>query len=91
MSFSKPVEKICEELKKKDAQICELRYGRFLYEFLGNETSFLYSFLSLNYKSLRKKYPVIDSTSHGERVTCFFTPDPSNLLFYGLFPLVTVT
>ena len=27
LSFSKPVEKICEELKKKDSQICELRYG----------------------------------------------------------------
>ena len=27
MSFSKPVEKICEDLKKKDAQICDLRYG----------------------------------------------------------------
>ena len=27
LSFSKPVEKICEDLKKKDSQICELRYG----------------------------------------------------------------
>jgi len=29
MSFSKPVEKICEDLKKKDAQICELKHGMY--------------------------------------------------------------
>ena len=28
MSYSKPVEKICENLKKKDGQICELQYGK---------------------------------------------------------------
>ena len=28
LSFGKPVEKICEDLKKKDEQICELRYGK---------------------------------------------------------------
>ena len=28
LSFGKPTEKICEALKKKDEQICELRYGR---------------------------------------------------------------
>jgi len=27
LSFGKPVEKICEQLKKKDEQICELKYG----------------------------------------------------------------
>ena len=27
LSFGKPTEKICEELKKKDQQICELKYG----------------------------------------------------------------
>lgn len=27
LSFGKPTEKICEGLKKKDEQICELRYG----------------------------------------------------------------
>ena len=27
LSFGKPTEKICEALKKKDEQICELRYG----------------------------------------------------------------
>ena len=31
LSFSKPVEKICEDLKKKDSQICELRYGEWFY------------------------------------------------------------
>ena len=28
LSFGKPTEKICEALKKKDEQICELRYGK---------------------------------------------------------------
>ena len=27
ISFSKPVEKICEDLKKKDGEICNLKYG----------------------------------------------------------------
>ena len=27
MSFHKPVEKICGELHKKDASICDLKYG----------------------------------------------------------------
>ena len=27
LSFGKPTEKICEGLKKKDQQICELKYG----------------------------------------------------------------
>lgn len=27
MSHHVPVEKICEKLKKKDSQICELKYG----------------------------------------------------------------
>lgn len=27
MSYHVPVEKICEKLKKKDSQICELKYG----------------------------------------------------------------
>lgn len=26
-----PVEKICEKLKKKDSQICELKYGEYNY------------------------------------------------------------
>lgn len=30
LSFGKPAEKICEDLKKKDGQICELRYGKHL-------------------------------------------------------------
>ena len=29
LSFGKPSEKICEDLKKKDGQICELRYGEY--------------------------------------------------------------
>nr|SCD14044.1 mesencephalic astrocyte-derived neurotrophic factor [Suberites domuncula] len=28
MSFSKPAEKICEDLKKKDGEICELKYEK---------------------------------------------------------------
>lgn len=28
LSYGKPVEKICEELKKTDSQICELRYDK---------------------------------------------------------------
>ncbi len=28
MSYHVPVEKICEKLKKKDSQICELKYGK---------------------------------------------------------------
>lgn len=28
LSYHKPPEKICEELKKGDAQICELQYGK---------------------------------------------------------------
>jgi mesencephalic astrocyte-derived neurotrophic factor len=27
LSWSLPADKICEKLKKKDAQICDLRYG----------------------------------------------------------------
>ena len=27
LSYHFPVEKICEKLKKKDSQICELKYG----------------------------------------------------------------
>ena len=27
LSWGMPVEKVCEKLKKKDKQICELRYG----------------------------------------------------------------
>ena len=27
LSYHAPVEKICEKLKKKDGQICELKYG----------------------------------------------------------------
>lgn len=28
MSWNMPADKICEKLKKKDSQICELRYGK---------------------------------------------------------------
>ena len=34
LSFGKPNEKICENMKKKDEQICELRYGE-LVKLLG--------------------------------------------------------
>ena len=29
LSWGMPSEKVCEKLKKKDKQICELRYGKF--------------------------------------------------------------
>ncbi len=28
LSYHVPVEKVCEKLKKKDSQICELKYGK---------------------------------------------------------------
>lgn len=28
LSYHKPAEKICEDLKKRDGQICELQYGK---------------------------------------------------------------
>lgn len=28
LSWSMPAEKVCEKLKKKDSQICDLRYGK---------------------------------------------------------------
>ena len=34
LSFSKPVEKICEDLKKKDGEICELRYGESITKYM---------------------------------------------------------
>jgi hypothetical protein len=30
LSWSMPAEKVCEKLKKKDSQICDLRYGKLL-------------------------------------------------------------
>lgn len=30
LSWSMPADKVCEKLKKKDIQICDLRYGKFL-------------------------------------------------------------
>lgn len=29
MSWGMPMDKVCEKLKKKDAQICDLRYGEY--------------------------------------------------------------
>lgn len=31
LSWGLPVDKVCQKLKKKDVQICDLRYGNFLY------------------------------------------------------------
>jgi len=31
LSWSMPADKVCEKLKKKDVQICDLRYGSHLY------------------------------------------------------------
>lgn len=28
LSWGLPIEKVCEKLKKKDVQICDLRYGK---------------------------------------------------------------
>lgn len=33
LSYNKPVEKICQDLKKKDGEICSLRYGLFYFQF----------------------------------------------------------
>jgi hypothetical protein len=30
ISWSMPADKVCEKLKKKDSQICDLRYGELL-------------------------------------------------------------
>ena len=30
LSWSTPVDKVCEKLKKKDVQICDLRFGKIL-------------------------------------------------------------
>ena len=30
LSWSMPADKVCEKLKKKDSQVCDLRYGKFL-------------------------------------------------------------
>jgi len=30
LSWSMPADKVCEKLKKKDSQICDLRYGELL-------------------------------------------------------------
>lgn len=35
LSYHVPVEKVCEKLKKKDGQICELKYGKFPFPFTG--------------------------------------------------------
>lgn len=32
LSWAMPAEKVCEKLKKKDAQICDLRYGIYTYD-----------------------------------------------------------
>lgn len=34
LSWSMPADKICEKLKKKDNQICDLRYGNYCFHFL---------------------------------------------------------
>ena len=34
LSWGMPIEKVCEKLKKKDKQICELRYGEFFITYL---------------------------------------------------------
>lgn len=31
VSWGMPAEKVCERLKKRDAQVCDLRYGKFIY------------------------------------------------------------
>ena len=46
MSWGVPADKICEKLKKKDKQICELRYGKssrskFLFKIDWNEQAII--------------------------------------------------
>ena len=42
-----PAEKVCEKLKKKDKQICELRYGMYFNRFLWSFQFSNWLFLSL--------------------------------------------
>ena len=43
LSYHKPAEKICEDLKKQDSQICALQYGKFKCE----EVHLFFHFLSI--------------------------------------------
>jgi len=40
LSWSTPVDKVCEKLKKKDNQICDLRFGNLLLFKYVNEHEF---------------------------------------------------
>ena len=44
LSYHKPAEKICEDLKKQDSQICALQYGKFKCE----EVYLFFHFLSIS-------------------------------------------
>lgn len=52
-----PAEKVCQKLKAKDAQICELKYGLFGYSsfFLDFDKSVNPEFISIKFKK-RKKF-----------------------------------
>ena len=49
MSWGVPADKVCEKLKKKDKQICELRYGKY----------FLIDDFIISYKISKTKYTMI--------------------------------
>ena len=42
MSYHKPPEKICEQLKTRDSQICELQYGKKLLLILVGKVAHVY-------------------------------------------------
>jgi hypothetical protein len=49
LSWGMPAEKVCEKLKKKDKQICELRYGKYFnrfYEVSNSQTDYFSLFFS---------------------------------------------
>uniref|UniRef100_A0A0A1WQR9 Mesencephalic astrocyte-derived neurotrophic factor homolog n=1 Tax=Zeugodacus cucurbitae TaxID=28588 RepID=A0A0A1WQR9_ZEUCU len=66
LSWSMPADKICEKLKKKDAQICDLRYGKSLHR---NQiiclmcTMPIQSFFLFNMKSVNSVYSALKKTN----------------------------
>lgn len=45
LSYHKPAEKICEDLKRKDSQICALQYGKIQCKEIDFPSLFSYCFL----------------------------------------------
>ena len=54
LSWGMPVEKVCEKLKKKDKQICELRYGKQGFQILETWSLSTQSFRETNWSEERR-------------------------------------